>query len=236
MLPPERIHVLVVPPSGSDELLLWRRFASILGVDPDIATQPSGRANSSIGQASADLLRRVNATLGPVPFSEYDTTVKWPLAKKVLARRAGLEARAAMDRATLKFAVAWNAQVRSAILASGVQVVGELAELPTEVPDELARSAPPALADPPDDEVVAAAAAARDGLVKLIRERVHRLQNLDGEPSGVDLDALATDLPTDPGRWAATAHPVEAAVEEVATLVRIAIDLRGRILAARPGS
>lgn len=236
VVPPERIHVLVVPPSGSDELLLWRRFASILGVDPDIATQPTGRANSSIGQASADLLRRVNAVLGPVPFSEYDTTVKWPLAKKVLARRAGLEARAAMDRATLKFAVAWNAQVRSAVLDSGVQVVGELAELPTEVAADLARSAPPALADPPDDEVVAAAAAARDGLVELIHERARRLQSLHREPSRVDLDALATEVPTDPGRWAASARPVEAAVEEVASLVRIAIDLRGQILAAQPGS
>ncbi len=63
LLPPERIHVVTVPPRGSriDELL--GRFCSVLGVEPaDLHVEPRA-SNTSLGMVQAELLRRVNGEL-----------------------------------------------------------------------------------------------------------------------------------------------------------------------------
>ena len=45
--PPERIHVIMIPPPGSGTGLLWQRFAGLLGVDPDSADLSVARPNTS---------------------------------------------------------------------------------------------------------------------------------------------------------------------------------------------
>lgn len=58
-LPPERIHIVTCPPANEDPTLLWRRFASVLGVEDvevDTEIQPRSR---SLGVVEAELLRRI---------------------------------------------------------------------------------------------------------------------------------------------------------------------------------
>jgi len=63
-LEPGRFHVLTVPPPGSDPKLLWQRFCSIVGFDPDVPNAPEGMQNPSLGLAEAELLRRFNDRIG----------------------------------------------------------------------------------------------------------------------------------------------------------------------------
>jgi hypothetical protein len=61
-VPPERIHVLVLDPrAGRDDI--WRRFAGVLGVDPDAFDLSQSFPNTSMGVAEAETLRRINMRL-----------------------------------------------------------------------------------------------------------------------------------------------------------------------------
>lgn len=62
-LPPERVHVVTNPPSGSAPNVLWDRFLSVFGVDPSRLTLPGSGSNVSLGITEIDLLRRVNAVV-----------------------------------------------------------------------------------------------------------------------------------------------------------------------------
>ena len=99
-LPPSRVHVVTVPPAGAPQGLLWRRFAGLLGLEPDSFDTSTSRANTSLGLEQAELLRRVNVALGdrlalPGP---YPVVVKQVLAHKVLAGRPGSPAAARRSR------------------------------------------------------------------------------------------------------------------------------------------
>ncbi len=59
-LPPERVHVVTVPPAGADPDELWLRFCRVFGIDPAWAPLDSERANASLGIAETELLRRLN--------------------------------------------------------------------------------------------------------------------------------------------------------------------------------
>jgi len=58
-LPAEQIHVVTVPPSGSDPLLLLRRFAEVVGFDPALCDTSGARPNESLSVEAAELMRRV---------------------------------------------------------------------------------------------------------------------------------------------------------------------------------
>ncbi len=77
---PERVHVVTVPPSGSDPGLLWRRFAGLLGVDPDGYDTSIPTANTSLGAAEAAVLRRLNEAI-------VDMDVPWPAYAGVFKQR-----------------------------------------------------------------------------------------------------------------------------------------------------
>lgn len=228
-VPSDRLHVITVPPKGSDVMLLWQRFAGVLGVDPATATVPAPRSNSSLGYASTDLMRRLNERLPELSKAQHRATLGYVLAPRILRERAGLESATPMNASTFRFALDWNGQVRRAIRASKAHVVGDFAELPVRV---RRRDRPPRrpLRDPHVDEVIAAACTARDGLIELIRERAgHRF--LKGQP--LDVVLPQPEGATTPERWAASADPLEAALEEVCSLLRLAVGLHDRIEAAR---
>ena len=91
-LPPDRIHVVTVPPSGSDPDVLLDRFASVLGVDAATLTPERERVNVTLGVAQTELLRRVNVALGerlPVVRAGYSRVAKVHLADQVLAAQEG---------------------------------------------------------------------------------------------------------------------------------------------------
>lgn len=59
-LPPARVHLVVVPPSGAPRDELWQRTARVLGVDvAGLDTDPR-LPNDSLSVVEAELLRRVN--------------------------------------------------------------------------------------------------------------------------------------------------------------------------------
>jgi hypothetical protein len=88
VVPPERMHVVVVPRSSKDPHLLWRRFAAAIGLDPgtvDLELQP--RANESLGAAQVALLRQVVTALdGRLGQPHYAHVVKRFFAQSQLSR------------------------------------------------------------------------------------------------------------------------------------------------------
>lgn len=127
-LPASAVHVVTVPPRGAPRDLLWRRFAGLLGLDPD-RFPLDVRANESLGLEQTELLRRLNAALGdrlrrPGP---YPAVVKGVYAHQVLAGRPGTPLTlGAEDLALLRDRAATEvADLRDL----GVDVVGDLDEL-----------------------------------------------------------------------------------------------------------
>lgn len=62
-LPPERVHVLVVPGAGSPREVLLHEFAAVLGVDASGFTTEGARENGSLGVVEVELLRRIDREL-----------------------------------------------------------------------------------------------------------------------------------------------------------------------------
>jgi hypothetical protein len=155
-LPPERLHLVTVPPTGAPRDLLWKRFAAVVGLDPDGSYAESETTNASLGGAEVTMLRRLNIELAEREVSRY-TYVKWvreTIVKEVLAQRPGKELttvpprrRASVEAIT----ASWLEDIRK----SGVEVVGDLEDLKPVWPSGGERWANPDAADP---EVVAEAA------------------------------------------------------------------------------
>ncbi|MFC4784111.1 hypothetical protein ACT8ZV_06530 [Nocardioides sp. MAHUQ-72] len=61
-VPPERIHVLVLDPTAPRDDV-WRRFAGIVGFDPDSCDLSGSFPNTSMGIVEAEALRRINTRL-----------------------------------------------------------------------------------------------------------------------------------------------------------------------------
>lgn len=220
--PEGALHVVTVPADGGDQL--WPRFASVLGVDPGLATEPPRASNPSLGYASTDLLRRVNQHLGRLPASEYNWTVKEPVAIRRLAPRADLEPRTPLTRPAYDLALGWNASVHAAVAETGAVVTGDLADLPATAAPE--RTALPAEATAPSEEAVldAAVVAAR-GLTRVTRRRVRQLRRA-GAPGA------AAGWPPPRARrqrWLESQDPVDAASSDLADQAREAAAMLRRV-------
>lgn len=61
-LPPDRIHVVTVPPPGGDPRVLLERFARALEIDVSTWTTDGSAANRSLDRVQVELLRRLNRT------------------------------------------------------------------------------------------------------------------------------------------------------------------------------
>ncbi len=88
-LPPTHVHVITVPKEADPPDLLWRRFAAVVGIDPDQFDTSRAFTNTSLGAAEATFLRRLNLALdAEVGWPLYNEMVKHYLAQDVLSRRA----------------------------------------------------------------------------------------------------------------------------------------------------
>lgn len=212
---PKRMHVITVPPSGSDPALLWQRFAKVVGVRPKAAGVLPSAANPSLGHASSELLRRVNKELGDVLPVDYWIVIKSQLARRVLGGRAGEEHPVRLHRPGVALAREWNGAVREAISQHGVRLVGSLDELPVEPPEA---DLPKQLYRPSEEELLAAAGTAYAGMIDFREE----LATQAGEP-------LPERSPQPD--WVAMEEPVDAAVADVVSLVRECMELRRTVAA-----
>ena len=213
---PERLHVITVPPSGSDPALLWKRFARVVGVRPTKAGVLPSVANVSLGHPSSELLRRVNLELGEVQPVDYWIVVKSQLARRVLGDRSDEERPVRLHRPGVAMARQWNGVVREAISQHGVRLVGSLDELPVEPPGP---DLPKELYRPTERELLAAAGTAYAGMLDFREE----LATQAGQP--------LPDRAPQPD-WDALDEPVDAAVTDVVALVRECMRLR-RLVAAQ---
>jgi hypothetical protein len=150
VVPPERLHIVVVPQPGAPPDELWRRFAGAVGVDPgavDLAVAVA--ANDSLGVAQVALLRHVVLALrGRLTDRRYADVVKRFFAQGVLSRQVS-------DRPVVPPELAARLAPMAhgwigAVEAAGHPVSGELAELVPPLPS--GNRHPDAV---PDDEVVA---------------------------------------------------------------------------------
>ncbi len=135
-LPPEQLHVVVVPQARTDRFQLWRVFASALGLDPeavDLDLEP--QANESLGAPQVALLREVLVSLdGRLGQPHYAHVVKRYFAQRLLSR---IDAPRPVTPPDLRkeldeVAGRWVEEVRT----SGYRVHGDLTDLlPGAAPD-----------------------------------------------------------------------------------------------------
>ena len=155
-LPPERVHVVVVPPRGAEPDLLAERFGSVVGVDFTKLHAVDLRPNYSLDPVQVELVRRVNRIKGITNRVEHARTVKQFFSAQVLAPRRGAPAKTPMGMRQ------WCTELARKQVAflreQGYDVVGELEELVPRVEDfgprldriedaHIAEVAVPAIAD-----------------------------------------------------------------------------------------
>jgi hypothetical protein len=182
-LPPDRIHLVTVPPPDGPRQALWQRFTSVLGLSQRATYEESSTTNASLGGAEVTMLRQLNGVLRDegVPRAIYVNWVRESIVKEVLAKRPDKTRvtvppprRAAVDEIT----ASWLEDIRT----SGVDVVGDLADLEPVWPDDEGHWADPDHADP---EAVADAA---------IEALAHVLSRVGRTPVASDDDGAVARL------------------------------------------
>jgi hypothetical protein len=160
-VPPQRVHVITVPPRGLDNALLWRRFASLLDVDPASVDISRARPNASLGLPEIEFLRRLNQVLpDEVPDWFYMWNVKEAVAHRALAARPR-EGRLVLPAEREEWAGKQADALVAALSESAYDVVGSLDELRPQPATEPAASP----ADQPAELVLDAAVHAASALV-----------------------------------------------------------------------
>lgn len=224
-VPEGSLHVVTVPALRARPGELWHRFASVLGVDPAVASVPPAETNPSLGYASTELIRQINTRIGRLPQSEYNWTVKEIVALDVLVTRARKEGRAELSRRSYERALAWNRLTRDVIGSAGAAVTGDLGDLPVE-PDparlDLLPETPPG---PDEDEMMKAAGLAAVALRRLMKRRARKLRRAGVQVTTPPL-RTRKELAAD---WAAAEDPVANAAADLASAARDAAMMLRRI-------
>ena len=170
-IPPERVHVVTVPPPGAPPLLLWQRFAGLFGIDAD-RFGPTNRANASLGVPESAMVRRLNKRLNDVlPNHHYRSLVREFLVHQNLSGR-NASPRLALPPAVHSWATDLNRAWVEELSRRGYDVVGDLEEL---VPGE-----PRPYVDPDACDEQQVAEAALDALALMTREAA-RLRDVEAE-------------------------------------------------------
>jgi hypothetical protein len=123
-----------VPQHGAPRDLLWRRFASVLGLDADAYDLEIASSNRSLGASEAAVLRHLNEMTAEaqVPWPVYAANVKHGVAP-VLAGRRGQSIELPPD--DYAWALQWSQDAVRELAERGYDVVGDLADLvPTSRP------------------------------------------------------------------------------------------------------
>lgn len=127
-VPPERIHLVTVPQPDAPSGLLWERFTSVTGIDPQRYDTRVQRTNTSMGIVETELLRRVNMALGKSLGRRYDALARRLLAETVLAGRRD-STRIRLPQEYYSWAVDRTKEIITGVEAAGYEVVGDLDEL-----------------------------------------------------------------------------------------------------------
>lgn len=88
-VPPERTHVVVVPPPRSPPTQLLDRFAIATDLERAALTAPAHQVNTSLGVTEAELLRRLNESLASRLNERQYLHILRRVVKPVLRNRTG---------------------------------------------------------------------------------------------------------------------------------------------------
>jgi hypothetical protein len=164
-VPAERIHVITIPPRGSDNGLLWQRFAALLDVDPASVDITRARANSSLGLPEIEFLRRLNEVLpDEVPDWFYMWNVKEAVAHRALAGRPR-DGRLVLPADRDDWAKKQAETLITALGDSSYDIVGALDELRPADPAAEPSASPAEPSADPAERVLDAAVHAASALV-----------------------------------------------------------------------
>lgn len=168
-VPAERIHVVTVPPSGSDPELLLRRFCEVIDVDAQRLDREVARSNSGLRHVHAEVMRRVNANLDDDHRRRdvYGDIGKRFLAVQVLGDGGGERMR--LPRELQPWCAEVSQRYVDHIAGGGYQVVGDLEDLlPTDA------GFVDVVSEPTEREVAEAASAA---LAAVLADQMDRLRH-----------------------------------------------------------
>lgn len=155
-VPLERITVVTVPPQGSEPFVLVERFGAAVGIDMSGLRPPGQLRNATMGAISAELLRRLNQRTDDVDRLHYRLGFKDGLSRAALAAHADREPAIAMRPEEYEFVRRRATEIVDNLAASGVRVVGDLADL---IPSGAAPGVAASPCDASDEELLEAAIA-----------------------------------------------------------------------------
>ena len=182
-IPRERVHLVTVPPPGSDPQLLWQRFAGVFGIDPDeLAT--TNRANASLGVPESSMVRRLNARLNDVLPRRSATATSCARSSSTSTSRS---ARARRGWRCPPTCTAWASSLGrswvSELALRGYDVVGDLDDL---VPDP----EPKPFVDPDDRTTSTRSPRPRSTRSSIMTIEAARLRDVEIELHGVIEDLM----------------------------------------------
>jgi hypothetical protein len=180
-LPRKQVHLVTVPPPGSPRSVLWDRFTSVLGIDPERFQPHQDRANVSLGVPEAAVLRRLNEAIEDIVWNHnYRPLVREYLVHRNLSFNTD-SARLAVPPKVWEWAHDLSRRWVAEVALRGYDVVGSLDDLiPVEPP------LPFVDPDDPDPETVGDVAI--QALAEMTKEAA-RLRNEEQE-----LHARVADL------------------------------------------
>ncbi|MGI8578757.1 MAG: hypothetical protein ACR2KG_12795 [Nocardioidaceae bacterium] len=179
-VPPERLFLVTVPEASAEPSLLWTRFCEAIDLEePHRYEVTATPANASLGLESSELMRRVNevVTASRIPAHVYERVFKRGLAKQALVKRRADERSPNIPIHYHSWLSERSHAMIAEIVARGVKVVGDLADLETA-------SAPPV--DGAEDEGADVTAedlleVALTGFIDLVQRQDDENRRLRGE-------------------------------------------------------
>ncbi len=191
-LPAEHVHIVTVPPRGSERELLWKRFAHLLGIDASACDISAAHVNESMSAESARLLQLV----GPLLRQEIDADnahwkeqyrwIRQYVAHELLVPRGG--SRIALPAATVAALRERSRRCVDALAEAGYDVVGDLGELLIDEQGDGSRNPE----DVSDSELLGLAVPLLATMVGRVREEAARAEKASAKPTpaGASEDGL----------------------------------------------
>ena len=172
VVPAENIHVVTVPHPGAPADILWRRFCSVTGLDPDRYESRSAPANRSMGVAETELVRRMNSQVRGMPVEIYDPLVRKLLAEDILG---GQSPKLMLPPHQMTWACQRSSQLIESLRKAGYAVEGDLDELMPRPEDHAAYLSP---TEQTDSDLGDAAVRAATGLLRHAGRQRRRILEL----------------------------------------------------------
>jgi hypothetical protein len=166
----DNVTVVTLPPSGAEPDELWRRFCTVTRLIPE-RYETRGVRNTSLGAASAEILRRLNATetINALPGKRYSTEVNGRLTRLVMDPRRPKEPSLTLPTEQRSWVGGRAEGIIAEIEETGVRIVGSLDDL-RPLPITKPYQAPEAISD---DDLLAAALDALAGYAASYADRLH---------------------------------------------------------------